>query len=176
MLSVYVIEYCRYVIIAVFLVSFFAKVVNTAQFENSISGFALLPQSYTKFVAILVLLGEFFVVVASVIGGSLLWLAFVSAALLLTIFGFAIAAILKRGIRTSCNCFGVSSNFVSYYDILRNVGLVMFAMVGWLTLSYSASIEYAIPLLERVAIALAAIIFVVIWIHLKEVVKVFEVR
>ncbi|MFO7540248.1 MAG: redoxin domain-containing protein, partial [Chloroflexota bacterium] len=131
MILSYLLTFCRIVIGLAFAISFVAKARDVAQFAATIDRFDLLPPSWIRPVALLFLGGEAAVVVLIIAGGRLLFLAFGLATLLLFVFTLALLSALRRGIETSCNCFGASEKPLTYYDVGRNAGFIACSLLGW---------------------------------------------
>jgi uncharacterized membrane protein YphA (DoxX/SURF4 family) len=131
MMLPYLLTFCRLVIGLVFAISFVGKVRDVGQFAATIGRFELLPRRWNKTAALLFLGGEAAVVVLLIAGGPLLPLAFALAGLLLLLFTLALLSALRRGIETSCNCFGASEKPLTYYDVGRNAGFIACSLLGW---------------------------------------------
>ena len=127
----YLLTFCRLVIGLVFVISFVGKVRDVGQFAATIGRFDLLPRRWTQTAALLFLGGEAAVVILLIAGGPLLPLAFALATLLLLLFSLALLSVLRRGIETSCNCFGASEKPLTYYDVGRNAGFIACSLLGW---------------------------------------------
>ena len=127
----YLLTFYRLVIGLAFALSFVGKVRDVGQFAATIGRFELLPQRWTKTAALLFLGGEAAVVILIIAGGRLLPLAFGLATLLLLLFTLALLSALRRGIETSCNCFGDGDKPLTYYDVGRNAGFIGCGLLGW---------------------------------------------
>jgi hypothetical protein len=102
---------------------------------------------------------------------DLLAAGFAGAAILLLGFSLALGSVLARKISTSCNCFGVSQKNISSWDLLRNTGLIGCALGGLaLTLAAPSTLGW----LESGLMAASALFFVLIWVHMGEIVAVFK--
>jgi len=166
--------FCRVVIGVIFAFSFLSKMGNVVAFETTIINFRLLPKYFSKVAAVLFLLGEFIVTVCMAIGGKLLSLGFSLAVFLLVVFSIALVTVLVRKIQTSCNCFGTNSKAISYYDVARNAGFVGCAISGWGVLSMSSTMPATLNLPELALVGFVAVTFIVIWMHLAEIVDLFR--
>lgn len=158
----------------VFTISSITKVLDIAQFKQTIRTFHLLPEWLSGIAAILFLCGEFAVVVLVVLGGSLLAFGFALAVGLLLLFCLALVLVLIRKIRTACNCFGSNAKQVSRMDVWRNIGFILCALTGYGTLIWTKSIQGNMGLLEWLLIGFGAIIFVVFWTQLGEIAQLFR--
>lgn len=174
MLLPYLLAFCRIVIGLTFTYSFLAKVRNVDQFAQAITDFQLLPRGFSRPLAILFLAGELIVAVMVLIGDQFLSWAFVLAVLLLSIFTVAEVSVLTRNIQTSCHCFGASEEPVTYHDVWRNIGYIVCSLVGrqiWLLMEGSPGNQ---TLAELVLVSPIAIVFVVVWTHLRHMVRLFQ--
>jgi uncharacterized membrane protein YphA (DoxX/SURF4 family) len=174
MVLLYMLAFCRVVIGLVFVMSSVSKVLNHTQFRQAVSNFHILPGRLSGVAAVLFLCGEFAVVVSVVIGGTFLLPGFYLAIFLLLLFCFALISVLHRHIRTSCNCFGSKNNSVSATDVLRNIGLITCACIGCGILVASHQVRGHLSLVEWGLLGLAATLFVTLWLHLREIVQVFQ--
>ncbi len=174
MFVLYVLAFCRVVIGLVFILSCISKARDMAQFIQTIHAFDVLPRSLNRVAAMLFLGGEFAVAALVLIGGPLLIFGFSLAIGLLLLFCFALTSVLARGIRTTCNCFGANTKEISTFDVWRNVGLIICALVGVVMLIGTKSAWFPLSLLEWVLISLGAGGFVMIWLQLGEIVQVFH--
>lgn len=172
--SMYLLAFCRVVIGLAFVVSSISKVLNIAQFRQAISNFHILPRRLSGVTAMLFLCCEFAVVVFVLIGGSLLTIGFSLAIFLLLLFCIALVSVLARGIHTTCSCFGPSAKQVSRVDVWRNVGLILCALGGYGALFWTKGTQGNPGLLEWGLTGLGAVVFVVIWIQLGEIVQLFR--
>ena len=136
MLPVYLTIFCRMAVIFTFAISFSSKLIDIPSFVGAIANFNLLPTRFHKVVGLLLLCSELLVVVLLVLGDRFLIFGYVLSIVLLTIFSIVIFLTLSRKIKTTCNCFGSNTRFISKYDIRRNIGLMMCAWIGyWLSVA-----------------------------------------
>jgi peroxiredoxin len=127
----YLLVFSRVALGLLFAYSFVAKVRDVAQFAGTIGRFKLLPGRWSRTAALLFLGGEAAVVVLLIVGGRFLPAAFALAGLLLILFTLALVSALRRGIETSCNCFGATDKPLTYYDVGRNAGFLACSLLGW---------------------------------------------
>jgi len=158
----------------VFAISSFGKVRNIQKFKQAILHFQLLPSHLSYPLAVLFLSGELAVVLFVIIGGPLLLPGFILATLLLLIFCGALASILVRRIQTACNCFGSNEKNVSYTDLWRNLGFILCASLGYETLIWTQGAPVRLGGVEWLLTSLGALVFVLIWIELGEIVQLFR--
>jgi len=168
----YLQSFCRFAIIIVFTASFVGKIRDLPSFEQTIVKFNLLPLQLTRITAQLFLLGEVAAALLLLIGGWGLAVGFVLALIQLTLFSLALASVLARKIQTPCHCFGSSEKPVSRYDLWRNGGFIVCALVGLIGANMDSSLHLSV--FETGLVALMAIPFVVLWINLGELVRLFD--
>ena len=171
-LPAYMFAFCRIVIGLVFLFSSAGKILQMRAFVQTIQRFHLLPTRLNAPAAAFFLCGECAVVIFLGIGGSLLLPGFVLAGLLLLLFCAAMATVIARGIHTSCNCFGTSEKEVTRTDIWRNAGFILCTLGGCSALRLG--VQESLNLAEWVIVGLGALIFVIIWLQLQEIVSLFR--
>jgi len=170
MLPAYVLTFCRIAIGLVFTVSFVGKARNVAAFEQSIARFEMLPRWLEKRVAPLFLVAEFGVVALMVGGGDFLVIGFALGTSLLLVFSIAIASVLVRKIRSSCNCFGSDETPVSVHDVWRNAAFILCALGGMGALAVSSPRQNNADSGMWLFAGLSAVVFVVVCIQLREIV------
>jgi len=170
----YVLAFCRIVIGIVFAFSFLRKTRSVSTFEQTITQFSILPKRFSRVVALLLLSGEIVVALLVTIGGAFLESGFLLSILLLLVFSSALVSVLHRNIQTSCNCFGSAQKQVSSVDVWRNVGFVVCALIGYGTLARSNSGQGHLAPLEWGLLGLGAAFFVALWLHLGEIVQLFQ--
>ncbi|GAB4108585.1 MAG: hypothetical protein OHK0022_60200 [Roseiflexaceae bacterium] len=171
----YAVAFAQLVIGLVFALSAVGKLRNIRQFARTITAFQVFPSYLSMPFAVIMLLSEIAVVVLVLMGGNLLISGFLLAALLLTAFALALASALVRRIQTSCNCFGTTTKPISSLDLWRNGGLVVCALLGAGAANLPAS-QAALGPIEWAVLALAAVLFLSIWLQLDQLARLFSVR
>jgi len=171
---IYLLAFCRVAVGLVFAFSSLRKARDIAQFQQAIAGFHVLSRRLSDLAAPLFLCGEFAVVLLMLIGGPLLLPGFVLAMVLLLLFCAALASVLSRGLRTTCNCFGSSNKPVTLVDIWRNGGFLLCAGGGCEALIWTRGAQGSPEWIAWLLIALFAGVFVMIWIQLGEIVQLFS--
>jgi len=158
----------------VFAWSFVSKVRNTSAFLQTIRQFQILSARLTRPVGYLFLFGEIAVALSMVVGNKLLSWGFLLGTFLLTLFCVALSSVLLRKVETSCNCFGASRSPVSYFDLVRNIGLIGCSLGGYsaLTATRTSLAFFSWP--DNILVILAATVFVVLWVQLGEIVRLFR--
>ena len=173
-MSLYMLTFCRVVVGLVFAISSISKARDIAQFKQAVSKFDLLPKRLSGLAALLFLCGEFAVVLLMLIGGPLLLPGFFLAICLLLLFSLVLTSVVIRRIHTSCNCFGASAKPVSSLDVGRNAGFILCALGGCLTLLWAQDTRISLSLPEWLMTGVAAVVFVLIWLQLGEIVQLFR--
>lgn len=173
MASIYLLAFCRLVIGLVFVVSFLTKARHLTVFEQTITRFALLPRRFSRTLARLFLGGELLVVVLIALGGPVLAAGFGLAIILLLLFSGALVSVLRREIRTSCNCFGTSEKPVAASDVGRNAGLLLCAILGCASLAGANSDNGRLSLAEWGILGLGATVFVALLLNLSDILQLF---
>ncbi|MFZ6026954.1 MAG: MauE/DoxX family redox-associated membrane protein [Chloroflexota bacterium] len=171
MIASYGVVFCRFVIGIAFAWSFVGKVCDVPSFVAAIERFRLLPKVLHKPAAWGFLAGELAVTLAMLFDDIFALWGFLLAALMLLAFCGALASVLLREIDTSCNCFGSSEKPVSRWDLVRNAGLIGCALVG-LTLTFTTPPPPG--WLESVLMFAAALVFVLVWVQVREIVALFQ--
>jgi hypothetical protein len=168
---VYVVQISRFVLIMIFLYSFLTKLRTFSAFVRTINHFGLLPRRFHRIAAIGVLAIEFGIVILSLLGGVWLLPAYIITIAILSIFIYALSSVLRRELKTSCNCFGVSSTEVSLYDIWRNTGIIAVTVFGVMGIMSSPRIP---QFLELLLSFVSALIISILLINFVELIKVFK--
>jgi uncharacterized membrane protein YphA (DoxX/SURF4 family) len=96
MVALYILAFCRVVTGLAFAFSSLSKARDFPRFRQTIMHFGLLPERLSGLAALLVLGGEFVVVLFVAIGGPFLLAGFLLAALLLLVFCTALTSVLVR--------------------------------------------------------------------------------
>jgi hypothetical protein len=168
----YLQAFCRFVIGLVFGLSFIGKVKDAYAFEQTIARFDILPTRLNRVSAFLLLSAELLVVITMIIGGSLLIWGFLLAGIILLSFCMALASVMLRKIKTSCNCFGLSEKAVSPFDIIRNLGFVLCALVGYFAAEPNG--QAAPSMWGWTFAAIMAGVFMMIWSQIEDVLKILK--
>lgn len=171
---IYLLAFCRVATGLIFTISSVGKAWNISKFRQSIIGFGFFDKRLSSVVAIFVLCGEIAVILLVVIGGPLLLLGFLLTSGLLLIFCGALVAVLVRGLRVTCNCFGPSEKPVSFVDIRRNLGFISCELGGCTALVWTRESQTNLNSIEWLLIGFGATAFVVIWTQLGEIMELFR--
>lgn len=168
-MSLYLLTFFRFVIGFVFAISLVGKVRDIPSFIQAITNFKFFPQSFSKPLAYLFLLGEFGTVAAMLMGKEFLLLGFLAATLMFASFSIALSSVILRKIKTSCNCFGPDNKGINFGHVIRSFGF-MTCGIGGLFISYFQSTSLgSIGLLDRILIGIFAIIFVFTWMQIGDI-------
>ncbi|NDJ20643.1 hypothetical protein GS682_03090 [Nostoc sp. B(2019)] len=167
---IYLLIFCKIVVGCLFTISFISKVKSFSQYVNTVRNFRLLPESFIRFAAILILISELLIVLL-----LFKWqvIAFWLASGLLVIFSVALASVLFRNIQTACNCFGLSQHPISEADLLRNFGFLLCSCGGGWLAKNSEFTEPIAPLTLGIT-GFIALAFVLIWAQLGEIYRLFQ--
>ena len=166
--------FCRLALGLTFAVSFGGKAGRVHPFAATIAGFRVLPERGAYAAAVLFLSGEAAVVGLMLVGGRWLPVGFGLALLLLAIFTLALISVLARKIQTSCHCFGTHEKPLTYYDVGRNAGLMGIAVVGLWMAGAPGGIPASLTLIEWLFMLIIAVVFVLLWTNLAELVSLFR--
>lgn len=168
MFAAYFLMFCRITIAFLFTFSFSSKILALEDFEVAVRDFKLLPRHWNKTAALLFLGLEFSTAALVTIGSYLLPIGFLLAVVLLTVFSVALVIVMRRDTNVSCNCFGRTERHISYYDVVRNLLLVLCSLIGLYTLRYASQV---LARDEIILLALMSIVFVVFVTNLDDVVE-----
>lgn len=119
---------CRGTLVLVFLASAAGKISNFGGFVAAIRQLGLVPGSWPRPVARLVVAAEVAAAVLLLLPNGLA--GFVLVMLLCAMFGVVIELSVRRDIRVPCPCFGASADLLNRRHLLRNGILVMLAAIG----------------------------------------------
>lgn len=174
MIFPYLLTFFRFVIGFVFAISLIGKVRDVPAFEQAITNFRFFPQSFSKPLAYLFLLGESSTVIAMAIGEKLLLWGFLLAALMFLSFSIALSSVILRKIETTCNCFGPDQKEISFGHVLRSLGF-MICGIGGSIISYFHNIPYgSIESVNLIFIGIFSMVFVLVWTHIGDIIQLLE--
>lgn len=168
MLTASLVMFCRITIALLFLYSGGSKLLSWRDFAVTIGDFKLLPRRWSKPAACIFIAGEFITMILVVIGGVVLPGAFLLALLLLVGFSIALASALWRKLDLNCNCFGRAESRLSFYDLIRNLLLILSSLTGlWMASSATTSLSVG----EIVLLAVMSAVMLFIVIQLRDIVE-----
>jgi hypothetical protein len=174
-LAPYSLTFSRIAIGLIFAASSLGKIRSFAAFERAVKDFQILPAPFARISSYLFLGGEIMVLLLMPLGGKLLLMfGFLLAILLLSIFCIALLAVLIRRLQVPCNCFSSSQKPVSAADIWRNVGFIICAFVGVVSLTDLSDTTIGVSLLETGLLGIMAVVFVALLVYLGEVIETFR--
>ncbi len=132
----------RWIVGIVFVFAAVGKIVEPELFARSILRYQLIPVSAVNLVAILLPWIELFVGMALLLGIRTKAAALIAGGLLV-VFTVAIASAWARGLNIECGCFtqAAAVSTVSLQKIAENVGLIVGAIVAYLTAPQSQQVE-----------------------------------
>ena len=159
------------ILIIIFGLALINKFLDISRFEEAIRKFEIVPSQYIKLSAIFILIVEALTILL-LVSGQNLW-GFNLAISTLFVFSIILVSVLRRGLQISCNCFGASEKSVSIYDIVRNFSLIILSLIGILTSLYLKS-PPSINLIERILFGVVALIIVLIFVNLQDLVRVIR--
>lgn len=154
---------CRGLLTGVFLVSLVAKLRGPRAYTEFVEATAALLAARTRSarpLALITVLVECEVVVSLIVPG-LVRVGFVIAAALLGCFSVALAAVVRRGTRTPCRCFGATGTPVGPHHVVRNLLLIAVAATGLLTDLTIDTPGYELAGIAVVAVAVAACVMTI---------------
>ncbi|MFI7635951.1 MauE/DoxX family redox-associated membrane protein [Nonomuraea sp. NPDC049400] len=120
---------CRCLIGLIFAISALSKIRGRQAYQEFARTTTTLLPRHGRKLALPALAAEFAVPVLLALPATTL-AGFGLAATLLTAFAVAIAAALRRGVRTSCRCFGASTTPLGTQHVIRNAALIAVSATG----------------------------------------------
>lgn len=168
MIVIYVLIFCRIALGLLFIISFLGKTPNLTLFERTITGFGILPERFSRIATLVVLMGELTVILFLALGGPFLGPGFGVAAVLLLVFSAVLGSALARKLETPCNCLGPTEKPISRYDLWRNGGFILCALMGLVILALPGRGPVNLSLVEWVLVGLVAAVFVAVWTQIGE--------
>ncbi|GAB4581600.1 MAG: hypothetical protein Fur0022_43490 [Anaerolineales bacterium] len=173
MFAAYLLAFCRMVIGMVFAWSLVGKARDMRAFEETITRFQVLPERWSRLFAGLVLIVELAVVGAMIAGDGWLMWGFLLGAGILIVFCFALVAVLVRGLHISCHCFGKSKYQISIYEIVRNLGIIFFAICGYSVITLNQGGFLSLHIWGWLLSGVFSVFFVLAWLQLRELAHLF---
>jgi len=128
--SASVLIFCRWAIGLTFAVSAVGKAASMPSFRDAITDFAVVPARLRGAAAVAAVGSEGLAAAGVAAGGDFASAGFALALALLAVFSAALAVVLRKKAKVSCNCFGSSERQVSWYDLGRNAVLGTCCAVG----------------------------------------------
>lgn len=166
---------CMATIVTAFSIAAVGKLRQPGDLVDTIQRLAGVSKYQASAVAAMVVIAELTVAVSILVGGGWARLGHSLATALLLLFAAVLASARRRGVQTSCNCFGTSKEVISYWDVARNIGLASIAIVGVQTSTQAVSLADA-PLLDVVIGALVGLAWLIGLLNLKALGKLFFPR
>ena len=161
----YLFVVCRTFVWVTFAYSSWGKVQDLPAFTIAIRRFELLPYALGKPAALFFIFVE---VCLIVLLGTGLWLdtGFALAFSLLSVFNIALITVLLRKQQIACNCFGADELPIGWTDVIRNGGLLLVTVLGWVA-PPTVGMDESLFLL----FALIGIVYGLLWLHLSDMVR-----
>jgi len=173
-LPAWALTFSRLALGLIFAASSLGKLRDFPAFERAITNFQILPRQLVRVSAYIFLAGELAVVALLLIGGRLLAPGLTLAILLLATFCVALLSVRVRRIRTPCHCFGSSRRPVTLFDVWRNVGFILCALLGIWSVSALSDTPMELSLGEIGLLGMMAAGFVALSVSLGEVIELFR--
>jgi len=171
MIFPYLLTFFRFVIGFVFAISLIGKVRDIPAFTQAITNFRFFPQSFSKPLAYLFLLGELSTVIAMAIGEKLILWGFLLAALMFLSFTIALSSVILRKIKTPCNCFGPDQREVNFGHILRSLGFMVCGVGGVIISTLSGNFLNPLNLVDIFLMGVFAFVFSLIWMQVGDILQ-----
>ncbi|NOK58998.1 MAG: hypothetical protein GFH25_541218n29 [Chloroflexi bacterium AL-N10] len=172
MTETYSMLFCRTAIVIVFTLSVLGKMHNVNGFRESIIDFRLVPSQWAGAIAWGFLISEALVVVFVLLGGTALLIGMGLAASLLLLFAVALTVVIWRKQRVHCNCFGRNTQWVSPYDVIRNIVLICCALYGFVLANTVAGHNtFSLSIAEIVLVLASAVSFVALVTNLADIIE-----
>ena len=168
MILLYLLAFSRVVTGLVFGLSLLGKLRRPSAFVTTIQSFRLLPPRLSRLAAGVCWVAEAGVVGCMGVGGPLLLPGLLGAVSLLLLFSAALASVLRRQIATSCSCFGPTVQPMAPLDLGRNAGFLACALAGLAAGLGPPPPPAALGLAGWGVASAASVVFVVTWLHLRE--------
>lgn len=183
-LEAYLAEACRWFVILALLGAAAGKSIRFGRFRESLgAGFPMLGRIGAATVAVAILGGEWLAGGLILAGGALSRIGLLLALVLFVSLTLVVVAVVVKGMSVRCNCFGVSQQRISGFDLVRNLLFITAAVVALQAAPATAGMDAAgidpmggLPLVAVVAIVTIALMFLHLSLHLRDVVHLMQVR
>jgi hypothetical protein len=167
--SLYLLLSCRLTIGMIFTISSISKLLFIKDFESTISKFNIIPSKFSRLSSILIMVSEFLVVLFMVLHEALLTIGFLFSIAILLLFTLALAIVIMRRMKIKCNCFGSGNDNISYFDLMRNIGLIIVCFIGLIASQAVLGLSESPPLINSILIVMWSISFTILWINLSNI-------
>jgi hypothetical protein len=167
----YALLFSRTAVGLVFALSLVGKLRDLPAFARAVADFQILPGRLVPAAAGFIVAAELAVVGLMLLGGPFLAAGFGVALGLLLLFSAVIALALHHGLQTPCHCFGASTRIVSRSDLWRNAGFVAFSLLGFTAALTVSGEPGRLHMSEFAVISLMAMVLVIVWARMGELVE-----
>lgn len=178
-MEVPVLVFAQVVLGTTFTLSSVQKARAVPQFKDGLSAFGI-PRRLRAAVAAILIALEMIASCLMLLPWVPLRAGFFLCAALLIAFSIALIRAIETGATVDCHCFGPRETAISWFDVLRNMGLLALVLVGWIILANAPGTaqfslvpevissvrtgDLAIPIVAAVAVVLA-----LLWAQLPEI-------
>jgi len=166
--------FLRFVIGFVFLTSLAGKLRDIPSFVQTITNFRFFPEGVSKPLAYLFLWGEVSMIAVMLVGKSFLFWGFLIASLLFLAFSIALSSVIVRNIKTPCNCFGPDEKDVGAGHVVRSLGFMVCGIGGMILTKLPFAAPGVIGITVWGLIGLFSMVFVMVWMQIGEILKIFQ--
>ncbi len=175
-----VLLFAEMTVCATFGASFIQKALGQQEFANALGSFGI-PKKVQRQCALLVTTLELLTASLVLFPGRAMLVGFALAAGLLCAFSIVLSLAITSGVTATCHCFGSSGVALSWFDVLRNVGLLTLVTTSWIIAIQSKggvlsggqsilAVAAGAPG-QTLAILASAIVFALIWARIPELVQ-----
>lgn len=119
----------RVLLAVTFGVSSLQKALAQRDFANALATFGV-PKRLRRGIASLITAGELIATALLLQSGLLLTAGLTLSVLLLIAFSAVLVRAVSSGVDADCHCFGGAGPPISWFDVVRNVGLLLAALAG----------------------------------------------
>lgn len=169
----YVILGCRLLLVGIFLTSLAGKVRSRQAFREFLTATATLldvaPEPARR-LGMLAMAAEAAIVVLVIVPATVPF-GFALSAVTLGGFAYALVRALKRGNAAPCHCFGASAAPVRKLHVVRNVVLIVLALMA--LVATFGGMSHAVEIPGVVITALAALVCVMLVVRLDDLAELF---
>lgn len=155
-----IVLFCRVVLIVVFIHSAIGKILSMSKWRSTIEDFGLSSPRISGWISIAVVVVEMLSAGLLVVGRSVLLSGFILSAALLVAFTGILIHVIKSSTLISCNCFGQSDRPTTFWDVVRNLTLILLCVIGLVLVPRETSTldSYVVVLITLVAVQAATVL------------------
>ena len=159
----YLVEICRLLLGLTLLAAAIGKIANFKQFSSDLSDSLKLSTRWSQPLTSLLIISELLLSILILLNKYYEYMAMAMAAILLSSFTLYIVVSLLQNKLIRCNCFGQSNDSISYFDVSRNLVLIIAAIFYLLNQQ-----AMAINTLSQFLLGFVALSILLIITHLQE--------